>query len=53
MCPLRNIAMSDYQKSVTTGHMDGQMDRQTRDKVIPMCRYALQATQNLYLKGPS
>ena len=36
---LRNIAMCDYQESVTTG----QMDRQTPDKVIPMCRYASQA----------
>ena len=31
----------DYQESVTTG----QTDRQTPDKVIPMCRYASQATQ--------
>ena len=36
MCRLRNIAMRDYQESVTTG----QTDRQTSDKVIPMCRYA-------------
>ena len=35
--------MRDYQKSVTTG----QTDRQTPDKVIPMCRYASQATQNV------
>ena len=41
MCRLRNIAMCDYQESVTTG----QMDRQTPYKVIPMCRYASQATQ--------
>ena len=40
-CRLRNIAMRDYQKSVTSG----QTDRQTPDKVIPMCRYASQATQ--------
>ena len=33
--------MCDYQESVTTG----QTDRQTPDKVIPMCCYALQATQ--------
>ena len=39
MCRLRNIAMCDYQESVTTG----QTHRQTPDKVIPMCRYA--ATQ--------
>ena len=26
---------------------DGRTDRQTTDKVIPMCRYASQATQKL------
>ena len=35
--------------SVTDGrtdrHTDRQTDGQTTDKVIPMCRYALQATQ--------
>ena len=31
----------DYQENVTTGQTDGQ----TPDKVIPMCRYASQATQ--------
>ena len=41
MCHLRNMAMCDYQESVTTG----QTDRQTPDKVIPMCCYASQATQ--------
>ena len=41
MCRLRNIAKHDYQESVTTG----QTDRQTPDKVIPMCRYASQVTQ--------
>ena len=41
MCRLRNIAMRDYQESVTSG----QTDRQTPDKIIPMCHYALQATQ--------
>ena len=41
MCHLRNIAMRDYQGSVTTG----QTHRQTPDKEIPMCRYASQATQ--------
>ena len=40
-CRLRNIAMRDYQESVTTG----QTHRQTADKVIPMCRYASQAIQ--------
>ena len=45
MCRLRNIAMRDYQESVTTGQTDGRTDRQTPDKVIPMCRYASQAAQ--------
>ena len=47
MCFLQNIAMCDYQESVTTGQMDGRMDRQMLDKVIPMCHYASQATQKL------
>ena len=37
MCRLRNIAL----ESVT----DGRTDIQTTDKVIPMCHFALQATQ--------
>ena len=37
MCRQQNKAMCDYQESVTTG--------QTQDKVIPMCRYASQSTQ--------
>ena len=46
MCRLQNLAMRDYQESVTTGHT--HTDRwtdETPDKVIPMCRYASQATQ--------
>ena len=48
-CHLLNIAMCDYQESVTTGQTDRhrQTDRQTPDKVIPMCHYASQATQKL------
>ena len=46
MCRLRNIAMRDYQESVTIGQTDTRTHRQTPDKVIPMCRYASQATQN-------
>ena len=46
MCRLRNIAMHDYKESVTTG----QTDRRTPDKVIPMCRYASQATQKCYYR---
>ena len=45
MCRLQNIAMRDYQEIVTTGQTDRHTDRQTPDKVIPMCRYASQATQ--------
>ena len=48
MCRLRNMAMRDYQESVTTGQThtqtDGRTDRQTPDKVIPMCRYASRDT---------
>ena len=42
--------MRDYQESVTTGQTDGQTDRHRPDKVIPMCRYASQATQNVIAK---
>ena len=45
MCRLQNIAMRDYQESVTIGQTDTRTHRQTPDKVIPMCRYASQATQ--------
>ena len=38
MCRLRNIALRDY-------WTDTRTDRQTPDKVISMCRYAMQATQ--------
>ena len=48
MCRLRNIAMRDYQESVTMGQTDTRTHRQTPDKVIPMCRYASQATQKMY-----
>ena len=37
--------LRDYKESVTTGQTHGQTNRQTPDKVIPMCRYASQATQ--------
>ena len=47
MCRLRNIAMRDYQESVTIGQTDTRTHRQTPDKVIPMCRYASQATQKV------
>ena len=50
MCRLRNIAMRDYQESVTIGQTDTRTHRQTPDKVIPMCRYASQATQDDTIK---
>ena len=49
MCRLQNLAMRDYQESVTTGQTHRQTDTQTQDKVIPMCRYASQETQKLLL----
>ena len=53
MCRLRNIAMRDYQESVTTRQThrqtNGWTDRQTPDTVIPMCCYSSQATQKLPL----
>ena len=44
MCRLRNIAMRDYQESVTTG----ETGRRT-DKGIPMCRYASQKHNKMNL----
>ena len=52
MCRLRNIAMRDYQESVTIGQTDTRTHRQTPDKVITMCRYASQATQKRRLTRP-
>ena len=49
MCRLRNIAMCDYQESVTTGQthrrtdrqtdtqMDGQRDAGQSDPYVPLC----------------
>ena len=41
MCHLRNIAMRDYQESVTTGQTDRQIDGQTdagqSDPFVPLC----------------
>ena len=42
---LYGVQKRDYQESVTIGQTDARTHRQTPDKVIPMCRYALQATQ--------
>ena len=41
MCRLRNIAICDYQESVTTGQTHGQADGQTdagqSDPYVPLC----------------
>ena len=41
MCRLRNIAMRDYQESVTDGQTDRQMDEKTddgqSDPYVPLC----------------
>ena len=49
MCRLRNIAMRDYQESMTTRQADARTHTNTdrRRTVIPMCRYASQATQKV------
>ena len=39
-----NIAILDYLESVTTGQTDRWTDRQTPDKVIPMCHCVWHAT---------
>ena len=46
MCRLQNIAMRDYQESVTTGQTDRQMEGQTDPRQSDP--YASQATQKLY-----
>ena len=46
---LYGVHKRDYQESVTTGQTDTRTHRQTPDKVIPMCRYASQATQKIVL----
>ena len=37
MCRLRNIAMRDYQESVTTGQTHGQTDAGQSDPYVPLC----------------
>ena len=37
MCRLRNIAMRDYQESVTTGQTDTQTDVGQNDPYVPLC----------------
>ena len=52
---LYGVHKRDYQESVTIGQTDAHTHththRQTPDKVIPMCRYASQATQLLDIKS--
>ena len=53
MCRLRNIALESVtekcdrrtDRRTDDGKRDRRTDGQTTDKVIPMCRYASQATQ--------
>ena len=37
MCRLRNIAMRDYQESVTTGQTHEQTDAGQSDPYVPLC----------------
>ena len=37
MCRLRNIAMRDYQESLTTGQTDEQTDAGQSDPYVPLC----------------
>ena len=37
MCRLRNIAMRDYQESVTTGQTHGQTDAGQSDPYVLLC----------------
>ena len=48
MCCLRNIAICVTSKKVWLPDRR-QMDRQMPDKVIPMCRYASQVTQQVFI----
>ena len=66
MCRLRNIAMRDYQESVTTrqthGQTDGQTDAGQSDPYVPLCfagntksKHTIQTVdpQSLIYKYPS
>ena len=44
MCRLRNIAMRDYQESVTSGQTHRQTDARQSDSYVPLC---LQATEQV------
>ena len=38
MCGLRNIAMHDYQESVTTGQTHERTDVRQSDPYVPQCK---------------
>ena len=58
MCRLRNIAMRDYQESVTTGqthtrthtHMDRQTDAGQIDPYVPLCFAGDTKTRHVFVK---
>ena len=45
MSPAKHSFGKCDRQTVTDGRTDRRTDRRTTDKVIPMCRYASQATQ--------
>ena len=49
MSRLRNIAMCDYQESVTSGQTDGQTDGGQSDPYVPLC-FGGDTKTNLFLK---
>ena len=44
-----SASVTDGRTDRQTDGTDGRTDRRTTDKVIPMCRYASQATQKNYI----
>ena len=50
MCCLQNIAMRDYQESMTTGqtdrHRDGQTDAGQSNPYVPLCRRHKNSKEN-------
>ena len=49
MCRLRNIAMCDFQESVTTGQTHGQTDAGQSDPYVPLCLAGDTKSELLYL----
>ena len=45
MSPAKQLCVTTKKMLLPARHTDRRTDRQTPDKVIPMCRYASQATQ--------